>query len=406
MGVEMMKLAGLFKNNEIKDNMNNFLKQFDIYIDYDLNELLSNVTTIGNYSDIEAVIIHEAARSKEQHKKLLYNIRAILPNVLIIWCCKEQQKDVQFEAWAFSAVGLKDIIYINENGEIAVNRLVDALNSEHERLKMLVEKSKQKTEQDISPKRDKQPIRPKVVEKVVEKKVIVEKEVVIDRPKVVKGLLKIATFSVSSGAGSTSMAVNLGEHLSKIGKTAVIEVDKSDSLQYANLISNCEYRSLLRHEDLDDAMYELYRCGFNIIVTDYGCLFKIGTDGTLNDKDESLVNRVLLREFIKADVKIGMAFSAPWQIGKLRFFEKGNEEFEGMCGKAYEEMSFLVDGETTRAQKVLHGVRCFSRDTDIDSIIQILMPEIATQKKEKQPKKIFGIFPKFNTWASNFSYRR
>lgn len=401
-----MKIAGIFESKETMDNMNKFLKQFDIVIAYDLEELLGNVTTIGNYSDIEAVIIHEAARPKEQHKKLLYNIRSVIPNVLLIWCCREQEKDVQFEDWAFSAVGLKDVIYINENGEIAVNRLVDALNNEHERLIRLEEKRKQNSEQNVSQKRDKQPTKPKIVEKVVEKKVIVEKEVIIDRPTVVKGLLKIATFSVSPGAGSTSMAIRLGDHLSKLGKTAVIEVDKSDSLQHAKLISNCEYRSLLRHEDLDDAMYELYRCGFNIIITDYGCLFKIGADGALNEKDESSVNRILLREFIKADVKIGMAFTAPWHIGKLRFFAQDNPVFEGLCGKAYEEMCFLTDGESTMAKKVLHGVRCFPRDSELNSLIQILLPDIAAPKQKKQPKRLFGILPKFDALASNFNYRR
>ena len=401
-----MKIAGMFGNNEIKDNMSKFLKQFDIEIVHDVEELFSDAAQSGTYSDLEAVIIHEAAKPKEQYKKLLYNIRSVLPNVLLIWCCREQEKDVQFEAWAFSAVGLKDIIYINEAGEIAVNRLVDALNSEHERLKRLEESRRQKAEQEVLQKKDKQPQKPKVVEKVIEKKVIVEKEVIIDRPTVVKGLLKIAAFSVSPGAGSTSMAIKLGEHLSRLGKTAVIEVDKSDSLQHAKLIPNCKYRSLLRHEELDDAMYELYRCGFNIIITDYGCLFNIGTDGTLTEKDESTVNRGLLREFIKADVKIGMSFTAPWHIGKLKFFARGNTEFEGLCGKAYEEMCFLTDGETARAQKILHGVRCFPRESDMEALMQILLPDFSAQKQKKQPKRIFGILPKFDAWASNFSYRR
>ena len=388
-----MKIAGMFRNNEIKDNMNKFLKQFDIEIAYDVEELFNDAAQSGAYSDLEAVIIQDVAKPKEQHKKLLYNIRSVLPNVLLIWCCREQEKDVQFEAWAFSAVGIKDIIYINEAGEIAVNRLVDALNSEHERLKRLEESRRQKAEQEVLHKKDKQPQKPKVVEKVIEKKVIVEKEVIIDRPTVVKGLLKIAAFSVSPGAGSTSMAIKLGEHLSRLGKTAVIEVDKSDSLQYAKLIPNCKYRSLLKREELEDAMYELYRCGFNIIITDYGCLFKIGTDGTL-DEDESSVNRGLLREFIKADVKIGMAFTSPWHIGKLKFFSRGNTEFEGLCGKAYEEMCFLTDGETARAQKILHGVRCFPREADMEALMQILLPDFSAQKQKKQPKGIFGILPK------------
>lgn len=400
-----MKIAGIFGNNEIKDNMNKFLKQFDIEIAYDVEELFNDAAQSGIHSDLEAVIIHESAKPKEQHKKLLYNIRSVFPNILIIWCCREQEKDVQFEAWAFSAVGLKEIIYITENGEIAVNRLVDALNNEHERLKKLEESRRQKA-QEVLQKKDKQPQKPKVVEKVVEKKIIVEKEVIIDRPTVVKGLLKIAAFSVSPGAGSTSMAVRLGEHLSRLGKTAVIEVDKSDSLQHAKLIPNCKYRSLLRHEELDDAMYELYRCGFNIIITDYGCLFKIGTDGTLTGKDEGTVNRILLREFIKADVKIGMAFTAPWHIGRLKFFARGNTEFEGLCGKAYEEMCFLTDGETARAQKILHGVRCFPRESDMEALMQILLPDFSAQKQKKQTKRIFGILPKFDAWASNFSYRR
>ncbi|PYG84239.1 hypothetical protein LY28_03744 [Ruminiclostridium sufflavum DSM 19573] len=400
-----MKTGGIFESRETKDNINKFLKQFNIEIAYDMEELLKNPAGINSSGDMEAVIIHEAAVKKEQCKKLLYNIRSLLPEVLILWCCKEQDKDPQFEAWAFSAVGLRDIIYINEKGEIAVNLMLDALNSEHERLKRLEEEKNQKAGPDNISKRDKQPVKPKIVEKVVEKKVIVEKEIIIDRPRVVKGLLKIAAFSVSPGAGSTSMAVRLGEYLGSLGKTAVIEVDKSDSLQHAKLIPNCEYRSLPRQEDLDDAMYELYRCGFNIIITDYGCLFKTGTDGTLDEKNESAVNRILLREFIKADVKIGMAFTAPWHIGRLKFFARGSTEFEGLCGKPYEEMCFLTDGETARAQKILHGVRCFPRASEIDALIRILLPEIAP-KQQKQPKKIFGILPGFDAWASNLGYRR
>jgi len=387
-----MKLAGLLGNNEIRNKMNRFLNQFDIQIAYDMENILSNVSNAINYTDIEAVVINEAARPKEQHKKLLYNIRAILPNVLLIWCCKEKEKDEEFEAWAFSAVNLKNIIYINEKGEIPVNQLVEALSIEHERIKAIEEANKLKADNGYSTGRDKQQVKQKVVTKIVEKPVIIEKEVIIEKPKVVKGLLKIATFSVSSGAGSTTMALRLAEHLSKYGKVAVIEVDGSSSIQYAKAKSNCEYRVLRNAGVLGEALYELYRSGFNITITDYGCLFKVKTDGTIDEDDDSSVNRTYLKEFIKADVKIGMAFISPWHIEKLKFFAPDNMVFEGLCGKAYEELCFLTDGENSKAEKILGSIKCYNRDIDLEILSQLLFPDIIAQKQRKH--RVFNILPR------------
>lgn len=387
-----MKIAGLLGNNEIRNGLNTFLNQCDIQIAYDMENVLNNVSNVINYTDIEAVIINEAARPKDQHKKLLYNIRAILPNVLLIWICREKEKDEQFEAWAFSAVNLKDNIYVNEKGEIPINRLVDVLTAEHERLKAIEEAKKLKVESENKSVRDKQQVKQKVVERVIEKPVIVEKEVIIDVPKVVKGLLKIATFSVSSGAGSTTMAVKLAEHLSKYGKVAVIEVDGSSSIQCAKAHANCEYRVLKKSEELGDALYELYKSGFNITITDYGCLFKVRSDGTIDQEDESAVNRILLKEFIKADVKIGMAFTAPWQLDKLNFFLPDNAAFEGLCGKAHEELCFLTDDDSIKAEKVLGRIKCFHRETDLGSLSEILFPDIVMPKQKKHG--IFSLLPK------------
>lgn len=387
-----MKIAGLIGSNEIRNGLNTFLNQFDIQIAYDMENILNNVSNVINYTDIEAVIINEAARPKDQHKKLLYNIRAVLPNVLLIWICREKEKDEQFEAWAFSAVNLKDNIYVNENGEIPINRLIDVLTAEHERLKAIDEAKKLKVGSENKSVRDKQQVKQKVVEKVIEKPVIVEKEVIIDRPKVVKGLLKIATFSVSPGAGSTTMAIRLAEHLSKYGKVSVIEVDGSSSIECAKALSNCEYRVLKKSEELGDALYELYRSGFNITITDYGCLFKVKTDGTIDEENETVVNRTLLKEFIKADVKIGMAFTAPWQLEKLKFFVPENKVFEGLCGKAHEELCFLTDGDSGKAAKILEGIKCFPRDADLDSLVQLLIPDISVAKQKKH--SIFNFLPK------------
>ena len=388
-----MKIAGLLENNEIRNGMNTFLSKFDIQIAYDMENILKNVSNVINYTDIEAVLIDGAARPKDQHKKLLYNIRALLPNVLLIWFCKEIEKDEQFEGWGFSAVSLKSVIYINEKGEIPINRLVDVLTEEHERLRAIEEAKKLKSENVNKSVRDKQQVKQKIVEKIIEKPVIVEKEVIIDVPKVVKGLLKIATFSVSPGAGSTAMALKLAEHLSKNGKVAVIEVDGSSSFRYAKALSNCEYRVLKKSEELGDALYELYRSGFNIIVSDYGCLFKVRTDGTINEDDESAVNRILLKEFIKADVKIGLAFTAPWQLEKLNFFLPGNTVFEGLCGKAHEELCFLTDGDSAKAEKILGRIKCFHRETDLSGLAEILFPDIAIPKQKKQ-HGIFSLLPK------------
>ena len=388
-----MKIAGLLGSNEIRNGLNNFLNQFDIQIAYNMENILSNISNVINYTDIEAVIINEAARPKEQQKKLLYNIRAILPNVLLIWCCRENEKDEQFEAWAFSAVNLKDVIFINDKGEIPINRLVDILTAEHERLKAIEDAKKLKVDNDNKTAKDKPQTKQKVVEKVVEKKVIIEKEVIVDRPKVVKGLLKIATFSVSPGAGSTTMSVRLGEHLSRYGKTAIVEVDKSSSIQYAKSVANCEYRVLHKAEDIGDALYELYRSGVNITITDYGSLFKVRTDGTINEDDESSVNRTLLKEFIKADVKIGLAFTAPWQIEKLKFFIPDNVVFEGLCGKAHEELCFLTDGDCLKADKILDRIKCFQRDIEIGALVELLLPDIVAPKQKRQ-NRIFNLLPR------------
>lgn len=388
-----MKIAGLLENNEVRNGMNTFLSKFDIQIAYDMENILKNVSNVINYTDIEAVLIDGAVRPKDQHKKLLYNIRALLPNVLLIWFCREKDRDEEFEVWAFSAVSLKSVIYINDKGEIPINRLVDVLTEEHERLRSIEEAKKLKAESENKSVRDKQQVKQKVVEKIIEKPVIVEKEVIIDVPKVVKGLLKIATFSVSPGAGSTTMALKLAEHLSKYGKVAVVEVDGSSSLRYAKAFSNCEHRVLKKSEELGDALYELYRSGFNFTITDYGYIFKVRTDGTIDEEDETTVNRVLLKEFIKADVKIGMSFTASWQLEKLKFFVPGNKVFEGLCGKAHEELCFLTDMDYEKAEKILEGIKCFPRDINLNSLVPVLVPDIAIPKQKKQ-HGIFSLLPK------------
>jgi hypothetical protein len=392
---ELMKIAGMFGNSETAAVLNRFLKKFDIEVACDMEEILGNVREAGSHCDIEAVIVYADARPKEQHKRLMYNIRAIMPEILLVWLCKEQDK--QFEDWAFSAVNLKNVIYINENGEIPVNRLIDALIAEHERLiKLEEEKKANKPDNTGNVNRIKERQKPKIVEKVVEKKIIVEKEVIVDRPTVVKGLLKIAAFSVSPGAGSTSITIRLAEQLSRYGRTAVIETDKSNSLDYAKTVSNCLYRVLKNEEDLNEALYELYKSGFNIVITDYGCLFDICSEGKLN---QNAVKRSLLREFIKADVKMGMAFTAPWQIGKLKFFRDGNPEFEGLCGKAQQELCFLVDGETEKAERLLDGIKCFSREVDLSLLLQLLVPDIADKKQKKQRGIFGGLFSRNRSLA-------
>ena len=87
-----MKIAGLLENNEVRNGMNTFLSKFNIQIAYDMENMLKNVSNVINYTDIEAVLIDGAARPKDQHKKLLYNIRALLPNVLLIWFCRGNRK--------------------------------------------------------------------------------------------------------------------------------------------------------------------------------------------------------------------------------------------------------------------------------------------------------------------------
>ncbi|HEY5584175.1 MAG TPA: hypothetical protein VIK78_06755, partial [Ruminiclostridium sp.] len=261
----------------------------------------------------------------------------------------------------------------------------------HERLLHIEETKKQKLESEAKLTKEKQSPKQKVVERVVEKKVIVEKEVIVDRPTVVKGLLKIATFSVSPGAGSTTMAIRLGEQLSKYGKTAVIEVGNSNSLQYAKPASNCEYRVLNKAEEIGDALYELYRSGFNLTVTDYGCLFNINSDGSMDETDDRSVNRILLKEFIKADVKIGLAFTAAWHIEKLKFFLPGNMIFEGLCGRAHEELCFLTDGEVEKAEKSLGNIKCFSRDIEMSALAEKLLPDIAVNPKQRKQRGIFNL---------------
>jgi hypothetical protein len=61
----------------------------------------------------------------------------------------------------------------------------------------------------------------------------------------------------------------------------------------------------------------------------------------------------------------------------------GNIIFEGLCGKAQEELCFLTEGEVAKAEKLLGSIKCFIRDVEMDSLVQALVPDIATPKPRK-----------------------
>ena len=366
-----MKIAALLGDENFFIALNKALRVYDICIEQDIDIILKNTDATIDLTNIEALLIYEKARPKEQHKSLLYSIRSIFPNTLIVWF-SNNPRDYQFESWAYSAVALREIIEINDQGEIAINKLVEILSDEHDKkINALTNSEKVQTN-------DKNNVKSKIVTQYIEKKVIVEKEIIVDKPTIIKGLLKVATFSISPGAGSTTLALRIGKFIRQYGKTAVVEVDGSCSLQCAKKISNVDYLMVRKPEEINDAFYELYKAGFSIIVTDYGNLFRLSCDGAYDIENKQ--DKMLIREFIKSDVKFGMAFSAPWHVQRLEFFTEENAPIYGELGNLH----FLIDGmEIDKESSTFSGYKCFNRNIDMEKLIPLVLPDLAMVPHKK-----------------------
>lgn len=189
------------------------------------------------------------------------------------------------------------------------------------------------------------------------------------KPIILHGLISIAVFSVSPGAGATTMAISLAEYLAKFGKTAAVGADGKIDLSFAK--GKADY-FIVDGTNLGSVMYDLTRDGYKYVVADYGSLFDIDSSGQINYTVLPGM-RDLLLEFFKSGIKIGMGLSSPWHLDKFKFFMDGDLFSDKITDGSYH---FLFDKDV-KSMKFRYGFKqIYNRsELNMEQLFSILVPE-------------------------------
>ncbi len=191
----------------------------------------------------------------------------------------------------------------------------------------------------------------------------------VSRPVVIHGLVSIAVFAVSSGAGATTMVIKLAEYFAHYGKTAAIAVDGKIDLSFAK--GKADY-FIVDGTKLSSIMYELTRDKYKFVITDYGALFDIDTSGQLNYSALPKM-RDQLSEFFRSNFKVGMGLSSPWHIDKFKFFMGG----EMFADKILDGSYFFIFDKDVKGLRFRYGFKqIFNRaDLAIEQLHALMLPE-------------------------------
>lgn len=190
------------------------------------------------------------------------------------------------------------------------------------------------------------------------------------RPIIIHGLISIAVFSISSGAGATTMATRMAEYLARYGKTAAVAVDGKIDLSFVKGKANY---FIVDGTNLSSVMYELSRDKYQFVVTDYGAPFDVDNTGQVNYSTLPKM-RDLLSEFFRSHYKVGMGLSSPWHLDKFKFFMDG----EMFADKIMDGSYFFLFDKDVKSLRFRYGFKqIYSRaDLDMYQFLSIVMPDI------------------------------
>lgn len=189
------------------------------------------------------------------------------------------------------------------------------------------------------------------------------------KPIILHGLVTIAIFSVSSGAGATTMVTAMAEYLSKIGKTAAVGADGKIDLGFVK--GKADY-FIVDGTNLSSVMYDLSRDGYKYVITDYGSMFDIDNSGQINYSSLPGM-RDLLLEFFKSGIKIGMGLSSPWHLDKFKFFMDGDMFSDKIMDGSY----FFLFDKDVKSLKFRYGFKqIYNRsELNMEQLFSIIIPE-------------------------------
>ena len=167
------------------------------------------------------------------------------------------------------------------------------------------------------------------------------------------GVYRIGVFSLSRGLGSTYQSVDLAEELGVKGlSVAVISFDDSLDLTYFQGKSGRTAYIAPKKGERSRKMFELM--GYQVIVIDFGNLFKLSNEGQLMGELTSIKDSIY--EYMNCDIAIGIGAAEPWHIEKLQFFIKNKEI-------ALKEQYFIVGNyNDLRNKRAYKSLVVFDRD--------------------------------------------
>lgn len=208
-----------------------------------------------------------------------------------------------------------------------------------------------------------------VIEPIQEIDTVPENIQVTPKPIILHGLVTIAVFSVSSGAGATTMVTAMAEYLSKFGKTAAVGADGKIDLSFAK--GKADY-FIVDGTNLSSVMYDLSRDGYKYVITDYGSIFDIDSSGQINYSALPGM-RDLLLEFFKSGIKIGMGLSSPWHLDKFKFFMDGDMFSDKIMDGSY----FFLFDKDVKSLRFRYGFKqIYNRsDLNMEQLLSIIIPE-------------------------------
>lgn len=134
-----------------------------------------------------------------------------------------------------------------------------------------------------------------------------------------KGKIYIGIFNICSGAGSTSVAVEIAENIANSGyATICVSLDGSDDFQYINPKKCKSEYAILSEQNLIAALDQIYSSNdYQVVIFDFGKIFDITSSGKLL---KIIAGKEVYQEFLRCGYKIGLSFSDAWHEGKLKYF--------------------------------------------------------------------------------------
>lgn len=185
--------------------------------------------------------------------------------------------------------------------------------------------------------------------------------------------ITIAIFNICNGAGATHTAIKLAERLAALKQNVIcVSLDKKQEFLFLNAKKcSAEYFIPDTINDSSNFEYLLRKKNYQIIIYDFGQIFKFDAAGNLI---EDLESKFLKSEFMRCTFKIGLAFSDNWHRDKLDYFLKSEEFFEEIDNG---QLKVIVSGtENTAVIQKYKMLDIFER-SELNNFIDYFIREIS-----------------------------